>query len=50
MQQRLLDEIQLRTVVWLLKQKGCDIEEIYRRIVLDFLVDLDDLKRVVKSA
>lgn len=49
MQQRLLDKNELRKVVSLLKKTGCDIEDIYSILVNQFLVDLDDLKKVIQA-
>lgn len=50
MQQRLLEQDELKSVVGLLKKAGYDIEDLYAILISQFLVDLDDLKKVIQAA
>jgi hypothetical protein len=49
MQQRLLDKSELKKVICLLEKTGCDIEDLYRILCSQFLVDLDDVKKIVQA-
>ncbi len=49
MQQRLLDQSELKKVITLLKKKGCDLEDLYQILCSQFLVDLDDVKKIVQA-
>jgi hypothetical protein len=50
MQQRLLDKSELKKVISLLKRNGCDIDDLYRILCTQFLVDLDDVKKIITAS
>lgn len=50
MQQRLLDKTELKKVISLLRKKGCDVEDLYRILCSQFLVDLDDVKKIIQTS